>query len=168
MYRELRCVPMGYGPASVSEPIIDEETDRICNDFLISLGYRGICEIEVKVDDRDGQVKLIEANPRLSGGGDAAPYDGVNLVWLHYLDMIGEVVRPVEPSGKRFQHIVLRTEAVAIPTYMRAGKLGWRDRLRSYKPPVAFFDLDIRDWKLSLETLLVFFRTLLLQIFKRN
>ncbi len=168
MFRELRCVPMGYGPASISEPVIDEETDRVCNDFLIKLGYRGICEIEAKVDDRDGQVKLVEANPRLSGGGDAAPYDGVNLIWLHYLDMIGQEVHPVKPSGKRFQHIVLRAEAVAIPAYMRAGKLGWRDLLRSYKPPLAFFDLDIRDWKLSLETFLVFLRVLVTQIFKKN
>ncbi len=82
MFRELRCDPVGFGPASVSEPVVDPETDRVCDEFLRSIGYVGICEIEMKWDDRDGRVKLIEANPRLSGGGDAAPYAGVDLCWL--------------------------------------------------------------------------------------
>jgi predicted ATP-grasp superfamily ATP-dependent carboligase len=63
MFRELRCNPMGFGPASVTEPVIDSETDEVCDGFLRSLAYSGICEIEMKRDRRDGQVKMIEANP---------------------------------------------------------------------------------------------------------
>ena len=92
MLRELRCDPLGFGPASVTEPIVDREVDEICDRWLRSLGYVGICEIEIKQDTRDGRFKLIEANPRLSGSGDAAPYAGVDLVWLHYL-------RPHRASG---------------------------------------------------------------------
>jgi predicted ATP-grasp superfamily ATP-dependent carboligase len=148
------------GPASVSEPVSDIEADEICDSFLKKIGYIGICEIEVKRDSYDGKIKLIEANPRLSGGGDAAPYAGVDLCWIHYLDLIGETVEPVTPNGKRFQHIVLRAEASAIPEYMRAGLLSWKDLLKSYKPPLAFFDFDIRDWRNSIETLMVFFWSL--------
>lgn len=155
MFRELRCVPLGFGPASVSEPVIDDEADRVCNDFLTRIGYVGICEIEAKRDSRDGKVKLIEANPRLSGGGDAAPYSGVDICWIHYLDMIGHEVDPVVPNGKHFKHIVLRAEGTAIPEYMKAGLLTWGGLLESYKPPLAFYDFDIRDWRNSLETLLV-------------
>ena len=97
MFKELRCDPIGFGPASVTEPVRDEETDGVCDRFLRSIGYAGICEIEMKRDTRDGQVKLIEANPRLSGGGDAAPYAGVDTCWLHYLDLIGVPVTPVVP-----------------------------------------------------------------------
>ncbi len=161
MFRELRCVPVGFGPASVSEPVTDEETDAICDGFLRRIGYSGICEIEVKRDSRDGKVKLIEANPRLSGGGDAGPYAGVDLVWIHYRDMIGEPVDPVSPGERHFKHIVLREEGVAIPAYMRAGLLSWKELLRSYRPPLAFFDLDRHDWKISLETILVFMKALL-------
>src|SRR6202008_572376 len=62
MFRELRCNPMMFGPASVTEPVIDDETDRACDTFLRSIGYSGICEIEMKRDARDGRVKLIEVN----------------------------------------------------------------------------------------------------------
>ena len=166
MFRELRCVPLGMGPASVSEPVVDVEADEICNNFLKKIGYVGICEIEAKRDSKDGKVKLIEANPRLSGGGDAAPYAGVDLCWIHYLDMIGQPVATVSPNGKRFQHIVLRAEATAIPEYFRAGLLTWRDLIRSYKPPVAFFDLDLRDWRNTLETVVISLWQLLLNIVK--
>ena len=155
MFRELRCDPMYLGPASVTEPFLDQEADRICDDFLRSMGYSGICEIEVKRDTRDGRVKLIEANPRLTGGGDAAPYAGVDLCWLHYLDLIGKAVAPVSPSSKHFRHIVLRADARAVPAYLRAGAITWREVLRSYRGPKAYFDLDWRDWRYSLETLYV-------------
>ena len=47
----------------VTEPVIDEDADRVCDRFLRRIGYVGICEIEMKRDTRDGRVKLIEANP---------------------------------------------------------------------------------------------------------
>ena len=161
MFRELRCDPIGFGPASVSEPVVDRETDAICDGFLRSIGYVGICEIEMKWDSRDGRVKLIEANPRLSGGGDAAPYAGVDLCWLHYLDLIGQPVHPIGPNGSEFRHVVLRADAAAVPAYLSAGLITWSDVIRSYRGRLAFYDLDRKDWRCSMETLLVSLRILL-------
>lgn len=164
MFRELRCDPMQFGPASVTEPVTDTEADAVCDNFLKSIGYQGICEIEVKRDVRDGRVKLIEANPRLSGGGDAAPYAGVDICWVHYLDLIGLPVVPVSPRGNDFKHIVLRADARAIPAYWRAGLLSWKELRDSYRGPLAFFDLDWADWRYSLETIYISIRALLWRI----
>lgn len=153
IFRELRCDPLGFGPATVSEPINDPEADETCDRFLRSIGYSGVCEIEMKWDSRDGRIKLIEANPRLTGGGDAAPYAGLDTCWLHYLDLIGVPVSPVTTSNREFRHVVLRSEVAAIAAYRRAGLLPWKDLLRSYKPPLAFFDLDSQDWRYSVETI---------------
>jgi predicted ATP-grasp superfamily ATP-dependent carboligase len=38
MFRELRCDPVGFGPASISEPVVDPETDAVCDAFLRSIG----------------------------------------------------------------------------------------------------------------------------------
>jgi predicted ATP-grasp superfamily ATP-dependent carboligase len=84
MFRELRCDPMGFGPATVTEPVVDPEVDAVCNDFLMGVGYVGLCEIEMKRDSRDGRIKLIEANPRCRWGRTLA---GADL--LGYLDLIG-------------------------------------------------------------------------------
>jgi predicted ATP-grasp superfamily ATP-dependent carboligase len=155
MFRELRCDPVGFGPASVSEPVLDPETDAVCDRFLRSIGYIGICEIEMKWDSRDRCVKLIEANPRLSGGGDAAPYAGVDLCWLNYLDLIGQRVTPVSPGNGDFRHIVLRSDGKAVAAYWRAGLISWKDVKHSYTPPLAFYDLDWRDLRYSLETMFI-------------
>lgn len=161
MTRELRCTPVGFGPASVTEPIDDPGVDAVCDQWLRNLGYVGLCEIEIKQDTRDGQFKLIEANARLTGSGDAAPYAGVDLCWLHYLDLIGRPVSPVAPHGGDFRHIVLRSDAIAAIAYMRAGLLTWKELFRSYRPPLAFYDLDARDWRYSAETLFVATRLVL-------
>ncbi len=152
IFRELRCSPVGFGPASVTEPVHDPETDAVCDNFLRSIGYSGICEIEMKYDSRDGRVKLIEANPRLSGSGDAAPYAGVPLCWMHYLDVIGQKVVPVGPDGRDFRHIVLRADVDTIRAYRKARLITWGDVVRSYKPPLAFYDFDLRDWRYSAGT----------------
>lgn len=153
MFRELRCNPMNFGPASVTEPVVDPETDDICDRFLKSMRYSGICEIEMKRDARDGRVKMIEVNPRLTGGGDAAPYAGVDTCWLHYLDLIGRNPTPVSPDGRDFRHIDLRADVGAIFAYRKAGLLTWRDVARSYRSPRAFFDFDTHDWRYSAETI---------------
>ena len=154
MFRELRCDPVGFGPASVSEPVNDPETDAVCDAFLRSIGYVGICEIEMKWDSYDRRVKLIEANPRLSGGGDAAPYAGVDLPWLHYLDLIGQRVTPVAPLDRDFRHVCVRSDGKTLAAYWRRGLISWREVRHSLRPPLAFYDLDRRDWRYSLETML--------------
>jgi predicted ATP-grasp superfamily ATP-dependent carboligase len=153
MVRELRTAPIYFGNASVVEPVEDAETDAICDQFLKSIGYAGLCEIEVKRDSRDGRVKMIEANPRYTGTSDAAPYAGVDLGWLHYLDLIGQRVEMVSQDGRNFRHIVLTWDIKTIGNYRRAGLLTWRDLIRSYRPPVAFFDFDLRNWRVTAGTL---------------
>ena len=51
--------------------------------------------------------------------------------------------------------MVLRADAAAVPNYLAAGLVSWRDVFRSYRGPLAFYDLDRNDWRYSIETLLV-------------
>ncbi|HKD08448.1 MAG TPA: hypothetical protein VKB79_21285 [Bryobacteraceae bacterium] len=150
LFRQMRTYPPHFGSASVVEPVFDDaETDRLCDGFLRSLGYEGICELELKRDDRDGRVKLIEANPRYSVTADAAPYAGVDIGWLHYLDLIGQPVTPVDPTVREFRHVVLARDFATIRSHFAEGLATWRTVLQSYKPPVAFFDFDVRDWRVT-------------------
>jgi len=167
LVRELRTFPMHFGSASVVEPLLDPEVDAICDRFLRSLTYAGICEIELKRDSRDGQVKMIEANPRYSVTADAAPYAGVPLGWLHYLDLIGYSTAPVTPHERNFRHIVLRRDFPTVGNYIRAGLLSWRSLLLSYRPPVAFYDFNIWDWRNSAATLRFLARVVVGRIARR-
>jgi D-aspartate ligase len=153
IFRELRTGPIDFGCASVVEPVVDPETDELCDGFLRRLGYTGLCEIELKRDSRDGRMQMIEANPRYSGTADAAPYAGVPLGWLHYLDLIGRNVSYVGPNGRDFRHVAFLRDLFAINSYRRAGLETWRSLLWSYRPPLAFYDVDLRDWRMTGRTL---------------
>lgn len=158
--RELRTIPIYFGSASVVEPVSDFDTDSGCDQFLRGIAYSGICEIELKRDSRDGRLKMIEANPRHSVTADAARYAGVDLGWLHYLDLIGQHVVPVGQGASCFRHIVLARDIPTIRSYRRAGLLTWRSLIRSYCPPVFFFDFDIRDWRVTAHTVYALIRSI--------
>jgi len=164
MFRELRTFPMHFGSASVVEPNSDPEADSLCDQFLRKLGYAGLCEIELKRDSRDGRLKIIEVNPRYSGSADAAPYAGVPLGWLHYLDLIGQPVVPIGPDSRDFRHITLCRDIPTIRSYMGSGLLSWRELIWSYRPPLAFYDFSLRDWRLTAENIACLGRTVLGQI----
>jgi len=144
--RESRCFPPMYGSATLVEPVVDEEIDCVCNNFLLSIGFVGICEIELKRDSRDGRLLLIEVNPRFSGTGDCAKYMGVETGYLHYLDLVGETPRPVVATKFGFRHIMLVKDLTAFPKYLQSGALGWREWLQSLAVPLRFFDLDWKDF----------------------
>jgi D-aspartate ligase len=150
---ELRAHPILFGSGSIVEPVVDQEIATLCDNFLRGVGYVGICEIEVKRDTRDGVVRLIEANPRYSVTADASVYAGVDIGWLHYLDLIGQPVDPIEANRLGFHHIVLRRDIPAIPRYLERGILTWAQIRETYRGSLAFFDFDLHDWRPTATTL---------------
>ena len=151
--RELRAYPILFGSASLVEPVIDEEIACLCDSFLSRIGYVGICEIEVKRDTTDNVVRLIEANPRFSVTADAAIYAGVEMGWLHYLDLIGRDPKSVEPSRFGFRHVTLRRDIASLPRYIEQGILSWQDIRSSYQGPLEFYDFDAHDPRPTAATL---------------
>jgi D-aspartate ligase len=152
--REFRAHPVFFGSGSIVQPVVDPEIDTLCDAFLRAIHYVGICEIEVKRDTRDGVVRLIEANPRFSGTGDSALYTGIDIGWLHYLDLIGKHPVPVAPTRFHFRHVTLRRDIPSFEGYLQRGLLTWADIFRSYQGPLEFFDFDLRDPRPTIETLL--------------
>jgi D-aspartate ligase len=144
--QELRAYPILYGCATLVEPVVDEEIDRVCNNFLLSLGFVGLCEIELKRDTRDGRLLLIEVNPRFSGTGDCAKYTGVETGFLHYLDLIGQTPAPMAATKFGFRHVMLVNDLTAFPKCLDQGLIGWREWIRSLSGPIEYFDFDLRDF----------------------
>lgn len=159
--RQFRTNPKLYGVGSISEPVDDPEVAEVCDRYFRNAGYRGICEIELKRDNRDGKVKMMDINPRYSGGGDAMPYAGLDHGWLHYLDLIGHNVEPVQLPKSDFRHIMVRGDVVAARDYWLGGDLTLAEIWRSYRRPIYFYDLDWRDWRLTASTLWAVVRVLL-------
>jgi D-aspartate ligase len=107
----------------------------------------------VKRDERTGQVKLIEVNPRFSGTADCARYMGVPVGWIHYLDLIGRTPDAAVPTRYAFRHVVIIREAATVPQLFDLGLLTWRQLVRSYRGRLHFYDFDARDPSVTLTTL---------------
>ena len=151
--RELRSRPIQFGSGTLAQPVMDEEIAGLCDRFLRSIGYVGLCEIEVKRDSRDGGIRLIEVNPRFSGTGDCSIYAGVEVGWLHYLDLTGHPVQPVKATRLDFRHIMLGNDASAFGLYLNAGLTTWGQWWSAWRPPLKFYDFDWHDWAVARGTL---------------
>lgn len=151
--RAVRGHPPFTGMPAMVKPIIDEDLTTLCDGFLRSLNYVGICEFEMKKDVRDGIARLIEINPRFSGTGDCSRYVGLETGWLHYLDLIGQRLEPVKPGRFDFHHVALKIECSETVPYLLDGTLSWREVFAPYRGRIVFYDLNFRDWRLAAATL---------------
>jgi D-aspartate ligase len=91
--------------------------------LLTKLGYRGIADLDLRLDERDGQYKLLDFNPRLgaqfrlfTGPG------GLDVVRAAYLDLTGQRVTGAEPeSGRTF--MVESYDLLSAISYFRRGEI---------------------------------------------
>ena len=72
--------------------------------LLRALEFRGISQVEFKLDPRTGAYKLIEVNPRLWQWHGLATACGVDLTHIAYLDLVGRPPAPrrMTNEGRRW------------------------------------------------------------------
>ncbi|MBB3108747.1 putative ATP-grasp superfamily ATP-dependent carboligase [Paenibacillus phyllosphaerae] len=93
--REVRHYPVKIGPSTVQESIEAPELVEQAETLLRKLGWRGIAEVEWMRDPRDGELKLMEINPRYWNSLHLAIQSGVDFPLLHVRLALGERVEPV-------------------------------------------------------------------------
>jgi D-aspartate ligase len=112
-----------------SNNTVHETTTRL----MKALGYRGILDIGYRFDQRDGQYKLLDVNPRIGGSFRLfVADDGSDVLRTMYSDLTGQALphgRAVE--GRRW--IVEPLDVTSSITYKRRGDLTLRGWLRSLK-----------------------------------
>jgi predicted ATP-grasp superfamily ATP-dependent carboligase len=88
-YRKLRQHPPQFGIGRVCISMERyPEVERLTEKMLTLTNYRGYFSNEFKLDPRDGQLKLIENNCRISRPGMLPVACGVNHPWLIYQDLV--------------------------------------------------------------------------------
>jgi predicted ATP-grasp superfamily ATP-dependent carboligase len=82
--RRTRQYPADFGRASTfvetiePRPEIVEPSQRL----LAEVGFSGLVEVEFKRDPRDGELKLLDINPRVWGWHSVCQRAGVDFPWL--------------------------------------------------------------------------------------
>lgn len=117
MHERLIQYPREGGPSVVARSIRDERLHEIGRTLLESLNWHGVAMVEFKRSDRDGELYLIEINPKLWGSLDLAIAAGANFpLWVAHTLAEGEPP-PIEPyaEGVSFQWVV----PVGIKSFVR-------------------------------------------------
>jgi D-aspartate ligase len=119
--------------------------------LLAKLSYRGITDLDIRLDQRDGQYKLLDFNPRVGAQfrlfQDAA---GLDVVRAAYLDLTGQAVAAHDTvDGRRF--LVENYDPLGAIGYLRSGELGvksWAASLRGIDEAAWFARDDLRPFGL--------------------
>jgi predicted ATP-grasp superfamily ATP-dependent carboligase len=119
--------------------------------LLARLGYRGILDLDLRLDARDGQFKLLDFNPRLGAQfrlfRDTA---GLDVATAAYLDLTGQSIPAGEQvAGRSF--LVENYDPLGALRYWRDGELGlgsWLASLRTVDETAWFARDDLRPFGL--------------------
>ncbi len=91
--RRTRQYPPDFGRASTFvETVEDPEVEELSRRLLGHLGFDGLVEVEFKRDPRDGELKLLDINPRVWGWHTLAQRAGIDFPYLAYRLARGEEV----------------------------------------------------------------------------
>ncbi|MFJ5706089.1 ATP-grasp domain-containing protein [Streptomyces sp. NPDC093105] len=102
--RKERSWPDGAGLTAVGRWTPNPDVDRIARALLDALGYRGVCDLDFRLDRDTGAYHLLDFNPRPGAQfrlfADPA---GLDVVRALHLDLTGRPVPPHSPAyGRRF------------------------------------------------------------------
>ena len=90
--QKARQFPFDFGVGSYMKSKRVEELLESGRRIFDALGYIGIGSIEFKKDERDGEFKFIELNPRMWQQNYQAALAGLNFAEYYYKDCIGEKI----------------------------------------------------------------------------
>jgi D-aspartate ligase len=129
--RKLRSYPAQAGPTSLGLWVLNEELQRQSEEFFQAISYRGVMDLDYRLDLRDGRYKLLDFNPRLGAQFRLFEDDlGIDVVRAMHLDLTGRAVPRGRPApGRAF--IVENHDPVASWQYRRGGGLTLRAWWRS-------------------------------------
>src|SRR5579872_368657 len=144
--RKLRQRPAYTGMTSLGICLKNETVDQSIRTFLGSLNYRGMVDLGCRYDERDGQYKLLDVNPRVGCTFrlfvDRA---GMDVVRACYLDLTGQRVEAGDAEEGR-KWLVENQDLMVLPQYLRDGKLTageWLRSLRGVRETAWFTWLDL-------------------------
>jgi len=131
---KLRSYPAFAGPTTLGRAVRNDALRQQAIKLFSAIGYRGIMDLDYRLDRRDGRYNLLDFNPRIGAQFRLfEDHDGIDVVRALHLDLTGRGVRSgPQIEGRTF--IVEIQDLLASFSYYRSG------------------DLRIKEWLLSLRS----------------
>jgi predicted ATP-grasp superfamily ATP-dependent carboligase len=123
--KELRNYPVETGQACYVETVNEPKLVKFAENLLKSLNFVGIADIDLVIDSRDNQPKLMEINPRFWGSLQVAINAGVDFPrLLHTMLINGDVEKCLSyTTGERCRYLIF-TDLIWLITILRGNYSG--------------------------------------------
>lgn len=144
--RKIRQIPAEFGQATLAESIHDPALCALGIKFFRDIGYRGFGLVEFKRDDRDGQLKLTDLNPRWLKTVSLATDSGIDFPLMHYRDLAGQPPAPQMTFQAGVRWLDAGGDFASAWPAMRAGKLSPWAWGRSWLSARSFASFAVDDW----------------------
>ncbi len=128
-----RSLPVGSGLTTYGHSAVNDKLRDIAITFLARLGYRGVMDLDIRLNADDGQYYLLDFNPRFGAQSrifrDTA---GIDVALAAYLDLTGQPI----PAGTQLDDRYFMAEGYDLRsalTYWRRGELSlgnWLSQVR--------------------------------------
>jgi D-aspartate ligase len=146
-----RSYPADAGLTSLGRSVANETLREKVASLLTKLGYRGILDLDIRLDERTGEYHLLDFNPRLGAQfrifRDTA---GTDVALAAYLDLTNQPIPPGEQVyGRGF--LVENYDPISALAHMRSGDLtprAWLASLRTVDETAWFARDDLRPFGL--------------------
>lgn len=148
---KVRSYPARAGLTSFGRAVANDRLRAQMTGLFTRLRYRGIVDLDLRRDGRDGTYKLLDFNPRLGAQfrifRDSA---GMDVVLAAYLDLTGQPIpHGTQLDGRAF--LVENYDPIGAVGYWRRGELGlgsWLASLRQADELAWFARDDLRPFGL--------------------
>jgi predicted ATP-grasp superfamily ATP-dependent carboligase len=150
--QKLRAYPSDAGLTSFGRAWDNPELRSIAERFLTAIGYRGIADLDFRLDRRTGTYYLIDANPRVGAQfAIARRSDHLDAAQALYRELTGDTpLAPQCAQSKDHALCVENYDALTVATAVlrrRLGLVGWARSLRAGPVEWAWFSVDdLRPW----------------------
>jgi len=95
MHKRIREYPITGGPSTMAESFHHPRLKELGLKLLRELDWDGVAMVEFKCDQKDGEFKLMEINPKFWGSLNLAIASGVDFPYLFCLQAMKEKFEPV-------------------------------------------------------------------------
>ena len=126
--QRLRMNPPLFGNSCLLESVPLERVQSALDSLerlFARIQFRGMCDAEFKLDERDGQFKLIEINARPWWQVGLAEHCGFPICRMAYLDALQQEVRRVEGYRVGQRGVILSQDYKAYRRLARAGQMSF-------------------------------------------
>lgn len=122
--QKIRQWPINIGASTVADQRWIQEAADFAIPFIKNLNFRGFIEMEMKKDERNGKIYLIEINVRFVNFTQLHVEVGMDTPYLHYLDSTGQDIgsKIIDyDTNKRWRYFY--EDISAMRAYVRTGQM---------------------------------------------